>query len=259
MISQNEKISKLEGLLKQGKIDSVVSLLKDESFKTGLNQNNPAFMFFMYKLYSTSEYSHSSAEKARDMLNKSAQLKHPDAYSEKGKNLLFGIGCKVNIPSAEDSFRQSLDCEQSRYYIAEIYLKGMAKDSKNEGFFDYVEAKEQLKVVVSMKGAFYKSALLKLAIIILNQEAIDDEDERVILEQIFHASKGDGLDAHNAKVILGKYYLRKLKATFTQIKGASPINPDKHFDLMVLADESKGLLNGVEANLKGLGMMPETI
>ena len=117
MISNSEKINKLKSLLDQGKFDSLLSLLKDDSFKTGLSASNPEFMFFMYKLYSDGRYLHANQEKAKDMLNKSILCKFPDACSEKGKSLLFGIGYDIDVAAAEDSFRQSMECEQSRYYI----------------------------------------------------------------------------------------------------------------------------------------------
>ena len=259
MISQNEKIHKLEGLLKLGKMESIVSLLKDDSFKVGLSPSNPEFMYFMYKLYSSKDYKHASPEKAREMLNKSIQLKHPDACSEKGRNLLLGIDCAVDVASAEDSFRQSLSCEQSRYYIAEIYLKGMAKNTKGENFFDYNEAKEQLKEVVSMKGKFYKDALLKLAVIILKQESIGENDERIILSSVGQLSKEGGVEGHNARVVLGQFFLRQLKLTLDGITTSPPVDPDRHFDFMLLSSESSGLLYGVEANLERLSMTPDTI
>jgi len=259
MISQNEKMSKLKGLLTQGKLDSVVSLLRDDTFKAGLNQNNPEFMYFMYKLYANKAYKHYSEEKARDMLNKSISLKHPEACSEKGRNLLFGIGCSIDIAKAEDSFRQSLDCEQSRYYIAEIYLKGMATDDKGKSFYDFDEAKEQLKEVVALNGKFYKDALLKLAVIILKQSTITAEDEAVISVSIATAAQEDSVEGHEAKVLLGKFFLRQLKATLGSILKAPVINAEKHFDLQLLTSESSGLLHGVEGNLERLSLMPDTI
>lgn len=257
MISQNEKIKKLNNLFEQGKIDSVVSLLKDESFKSGLNQHNAAFMFFMYKLYSAKEYVHSNAEKAREMLNKSTQLKYSEAYSEKGRLLLFGLGCEVDVLGAEDSFRQSLSCEQSRYYIAEIYLKGMGTDSKKESFFDFVEAKDQLMAVVAMKGVFYKSALLKLAVIILNQEDLSSDDDDVILVKVNELSCEDGVEGHNAKVILGRYYVRKLKGVFSKMRGAQVIKPESYFDLISLVDESKDSLSAIGRNVSDLWMLSD--
>ena len=122
MISSIEKIKKLNNLLEQGKFDSLLSLLKDDSFKSGLGSNNADFMFFMYKLYSDARYAHANHDKANDMLNKSIQLKHPHACFERGKNLLFGIGCDVDVSSAEDHFRQSMECEQSRYYLSLIHI-----------------------------------------------------------------------------------------------------------------------------------------
>ena len=251
MISNNEKIAKLKNLLEQGKFDSLLSLLKDDSFKAGLSVSNPDFMFFMYKLYSDGRYAHANNEKAKEMLNKSIQLKHPEACSEKGKNLLFGIGCGVDVPSAEDSFRQSMGCEQSRYYIAEIYLKGMSKDTKEQPFFDFKEAKEQLYKVVELKGEFYNKALIKLALIILKQNSITEQDSHVILHLIRSASDAEGEFSYKAKVILGKYFLKQLKLSLVSIGAADPVDPSMYFDVNLGVKECSGHLDSIGKKIDG--------
>jgi hypothetical protein len=259
MITQNEKIEKLSRLLDDGKIDSIVSLLRNEEFKTGLTLTNPSFTYFMYKLYGNRDYPHFSEAKAKDMLLKSIALKHPDACSEMGKNLLFGIGCDIDVLAAEDSFRQSQDCEQSLFYIAEIYFNGMATDPKGEKFYDLGEAKKQLKAVVALKGKFYNSALLNLSIIILKQGEVAASDGDMVIALLEELSAENSADGHNAKVLLGKFYLRKLKSVTEHLLKQDIIEPDSHYDKVVEVNEIEGLIAHMDGKLSGLSQLGEGV